>query len=164
MVALTQPTELGTLNTPNEIRVITDHAHARGRTVFLDGALAAEALVVLDPAAVQELPYLRKSQMQLASKMRFVSAQLLALLDGDLAVRLAGHANAMARRLGDAVEAGIADGSLPGVALSQRTQVNAVFATLPAGVADRLRTRFRFYDWDEARGEVRWMCLSLIHI
>jgi threonine aldolase len=33
-----------------------------------------------------------------------------------------------------------------------------VFATLPSGVADRLREHFRFYDWDAARGEVRWMC------
>ena len=33
-----------------------------------------------------------------------------------------------------------------------------MFATLPAGVADRLRESFRFYDWDAARSEVRWMC------
>ena len=83
---------------------------------------------------------------------------LIALFDGDLHLRIAGHANAMARRLSDAVTAGIADGSLPGVALTQNTDVNAVFATLPAGVADRLRRSFRFYDWDPATGEVRWVC------
>ena len=192
VIALTQSTELGTLYTPEEIRAVTEHAHARGMTVFLDGArlanaaaaldlplrafttdagvdmlslggtkngaLAAEALVVLDPTATQGLAYLRKHQMQLASKMRFVSAQLLALFDGDLHLRIARHANAMARRLSDAVQAGVDDGSLPGVALTQRTQVNAVFATLPDGVAERLRQRFRFYDWDAATGEVRWVC------
>ena len=71
----------------------------------------------------------------------------------------ASHANAMARRLRDALDAGIAAGDLPGLAFTQQTQSNGVFATLPAGVADRLRDRgFRFYDWDASRNEVRWMC------
>ncbi|GAB2563005.1 threonine aldolase family protein [Leucobacter ruminantium] len=123
-----------------------------------NGALGAEAIVVLNPDAAPGLIYLRKNQMQLASKMRFVSAQLLALLDGDLFLRNAAHANAMARRLRDGVEAGIAEGSLPGVGFTQPTEANAVFATLPEGVADRLRERFRFYDWDAAKHEVRWVC------
>ena len=80
------------------------------------------------------------------------------IVDGDLYLRNAGRANAMAQRLRDGIEAGIADGSMPGVAFTQETQVNAVFATLPAGIADRLRRRFRFYDWDAAKGEVRWVC------
>ncbi|MFI7484085.1 threonine aldolase family protein [Kocuria sp. M1R5S2] len=123
-----------------------------------NGALGAEAVVVLNDAASEGLVYLRKHQMQLASKMRFVSAQLLALLDGDLYLRTAGHANAMARRLREGIEAGIADGSMEDVTFTQETQVNAVFAALPGGVADRLRQRFRFYDWDSAKGEVRWVC------
>ncbi|MET0296181.1 MAG: threonine aldolase, partial [Microbacterium sp.] len=53
---------------------------------------------------------------------------------------------------------GIADGTIRGVAFTQPTQSNGVFATLPLGVADRLRASFRFYDWDAARSEVRWMC------
>jgi threonine aldolase len=97
--------------------------------------------------------------MQLASKMRFVSAQLIALLEGDLYLRNARHANAMAQRLRSALEAGIADGSIQGVGFTQQTQSNGVFATLPNGVADRLRETFRFYDWDAARNEVRWMRL-----
>ena len=58
----------------------------------------------------------------------------------------------MASRLRAAVE------KIDGVSLTQPTQSNAVFATLPAGVADKLRDKFRFYDWDQATGEVRWMC------
>lgn len=124
-----------------------------------NGALGAEAIVVLNPEASEGLKYLRKFNMQLASKMRFVSAQLIALLDGDLWLRSASHANAMARRLRDGLDAGIAAGELPGLGFTQQTQSNGVFATLPPGVADRLRDRgFRFYDWDAARGEVRWMC------
>ena len=96
--------------------------------------------------------------MQLASKMRFISAQLLALFDGDLYLRSARHANAMAARLRAVIEAGVADGSLAGVEFTQATDANAVFAVLPEGVADRLRARFRFYDWDAARREVRWVC------
>jgi threonine aldolase len=87
-----------------------------------------------------------------------VSAQLIALLEGDLWLRSASHANAMASRLRDALDAGVAAGELHGLGFTQETQSNGVFATLPPGVADRLRERFRFYDWDAARGEVRWMC------
>ena len=123
-----------------------------------NGALGAEAIVVLDATASDGLIYLRKHQMQLASKMRFVSAQLLALLDSDLYLRNARHANAMAARLRSRVEAGIADGSIRGVDFTQETQANAVFARLPTGVADRLRESFRFYDWDASTGEVRWVC------
>jgi threonine aldolase len=123
-----------------------------------NGALGAEAIVVLNPEASEGLKFLRKLNMQLASKMRFVSAQLIALLEGDLWLESASHANAMARRLRDALDAGIAAGELPGLGFTQETQSNGVFATLPAGVADRLRERFRFYDWDASRGEVRWMC------
>ncbi|MFG6402139.1 MULTISPECIES: threonine aldolase family protein [unclassified Microbacterium] len=123
-----------------------------------NGAMIGEAIVVLDPAASEGLTYLRKLNMQLSSKMRFVSAQLIALLEGDLWLRNARHSNAMAQRLRAGVEAGIADGSIRGVELTQPTQANGVFATVPEGVADRLRESFRFYDWDEARREVRWMC------
>jgi len=124
-----------------------------------NGALGAEAIVVLNPEASEGLKYLRKLNMQLASKMRFVSAQLIALLEDDLWLRSASHANAMARRLRDALDAGLAAGDLPGLGFTQETQSNGVFATLPPGVADRLRERgFRFYDWDASRNEVRWMC------
>ena len=123
-----------------------------------NGALAAEAIVVLDPAASEGLTYLRKLDMQLASKMRFVSAQLIALLEGDLWLRNARQANAMAARLRDGVDAGIRSGAVGGVEFTQPTEANGVFATLPPGAAERLRERFGFYDWDARRGEVRWMC------
>jgi threonine aldolase len=95
--------------------------------------------------------------MQLSSKMRFVSAQLIALLEGDLWLRSAAHANSMASKLRQTLEADIASGALSGLEFSQVTAANAVFAVLDNGAADRLRERFRFYDWDRARGEVRWM-------
>ncbi|MCK2030798.1 threonine aldolase family protein [Microbacterium galbinum] len=123
-----------------------------------NGAMLGEAVVVLNPEASDGLIYSRKFNMQLSSKMRFVSAQLIALLEGDLWLRNARHANAMAARLRGEIEQAIASGSITGVAFTQPTQSNGVFATLPDGVADALRESFRFYDWDAARNEVRWMC------
>jgi threonine aldolase len=61
--------------------------------------------------------------------MRFVSAQFVALLEGDLWIRSARHANAMAARLAAAVR------DLPGVTITQPVQANAVFAIVdPADV------------------------------
>jgi threonine aldolase len=185
-VSITQTTELGTCYTPDEVRAIVEHAHARGMKVHMDGArlanaaahlqvplraftrdagvdilsfggtknglLFGEVVVALNPQAASGLVYLRKMNMQLASKMRFLSAQFIALLEGGLWLRSASHANAMAARLRAAVE------TIDGVVPTQKTESNGVFAVLPDGVADRLRESFRFYDWNVAAREVRWMC------
>jgi threonine aldolase len=90
--------------------------------------------------------------------MRFISAQFIALLEGDLWLRNASHANAMALRLRGALEQGVATGEIQGVSFTQATESNAIFAVVPTGVAERLREHFRFYDWNPATGEVRWMC------
>jgi threonine aldolase len=90
--------------------------------------------------------------MQLASKMRYAAAQLDALFAGDLWLRNAAHANAMAQRLAAAVA------GAPGVRIVRPVQANAVFAVLAPEVTERLQERFAFYVWDEATGEVRWMC------
>lgn len=116
------------------------------------GLLYGEAVVVLNPDAATGVDYLRKTFMQLSSKMRFVSVQFEALLSGDLWLRNARRANTMARRLADAVR------DIPGVELARPVEANAVFAVLPRDAAERLRKRFRFYTWDESTGEVRWMC------
>ena len=122
-----------------------------------NGLLGAEAIVALDPDRVEGIVFLRKTMMQLASKMRFVSAQLLALFDGGLGLASAAHANAMAQRLRTALDELLADGAIKGLGFAQATQANAVFAVLDPAVADRLRKHTRFYDWDRATGQVRWM-------
>ncbi len=96
--------------------------------------------------------------MQLSSKMRFVSAAAHRLLTDDLYLARPGTPTPWLLGSAARSRAGIADGSIQGVGFSQETQANGVFATLPAGVADRLREHFRFYDWDASRNEVRWMC------
>ncbi|GLW25251.1 threonine aldolase [Microbispora amethystogenes] len=122
-----------------------------------NGMLFGEAVVVLRPGAVSGLAHLRKQHMQLASKMRFVSAQFIALLDGDLHLRLAGRANEMAARLRAALEERLAAGEMSGLRFSQPTQTNAVFAVLPREAAERIRKRVRFYDSGRLPGEARWM-------
>jgi threonine aldolase len=117
-----------------------------------NGLLGAEAVVFLTPELAEGFLYLRKQSLQLASKMRFLSAQLDALLTDELFLRLAAHANAMAARLAAAVA------EVPGVLITRPVEANAVFATLPPGAAARLQERFAFYVWDERTGEVRWMC------
>lgn len=116
------------------------------------GAMLAEAVVVLSPDRVTGATFLRKQSMQLASKMRFVSAQLLALFEGDLWRRNAEHANAMARRLAE----GVAE--VEGLTLPHEVEANAVFPILARESSERLMESFRFYFWDERTGQVRWMC------
>ena len=83
--------------------------------------------------------------------MRFVAAQFTALLEGDLWLRSAAHANAMAKRLEAQVR------SIDGVEVTQHAEANAVFVRLPQAAIPILQEQFFFYVWDAARGEVRWM-------
>ncbi|MEO6944003.1 MAG: low specificity L-threonine aldolase [Lacisediminihabitans sp.] len=123
-----------------------------------NGLLYGEAVIVLNPDASDGLHFLRKLNMQLASKMRFVSAQLIALLSNNLWLDSAGHANDMAAHLRRSLEHLIEAGAVHNLAFTQKTEANAVFAQLPTDAANRIREQFRFYDWDAAAGEVRWMC------
>ncbi|MFJ4414706.1 threonine aldolase family protein [Streptomyces sp. NPDC088925] len=117
-----------------------------------NGMVFGEAVVVLDPDGIRHMKHLRKLSMQLASKMRFVSAQFEALLADGLWLRSAAHANAMAQRLAAGVR------GIDGVEILYPVQANGVFARLPHEVTERLQKRYRFYYWDEAAGSVRWMC------
>jgi threonine aldolase len=116
-----------------------------------NGLMCGELVVVLNPAAVEGVDYLRKLATQLGSKTRYLAAQFLALLDGELWRRNAETANAMAARLGSGAAA------LPGVELVRPVQANAVFARLPAEAIAALQAEYSFEVWDEAAGEVRWM-------
>lgn len=117
-----------------------------------NGLMLGEAIVVLNPDAVRGMRFLRKAGLQLASKMRYISAQLVTLLEDDLWRRNAEHANAMARRLASAVE------HVPGVQIARPVESNAVFAMLPREFTKRLQQRYLFHLWDAHTGEVRWMC------
>ena len=107
------------------------------------GTLGAEAVVYFHPEDAADFEYRRKKGGHLMSKMRFVSAQLEAYLEGGLWLTAAARANALARTLAD----GLA--SLASVRLPVPVQTNMVFAQMPTGLAQRLRDAgAHFYDWE----------------
>lgn len=107
-----------------------------------NGALCAEAVVFFDAARAQDFERRRKQSGHLWSKMRFVSAQLLAYFDRELWLDNARHANAMATALAEGLK------NLDGASLLQSVDANEVFVALPEGcVAALERQGFGFYRW-----------------
>jgi threonine aldolase len=175
-VSLTQSTELGTVYAPGEIAAIGELARRHGMKVHMDGArfanalaalgcsaaemtwksgvdvlsfgatkngaLAAEAVIFFNEADVRDFEYRRKKSGHLISKMRFVSAQLDAYLEGDLWLANARRANGLAQRLAQ----GLAQSDA--VRIAHPVAANAVFASMPAALAAKLRAAGAlFYDW-----------------
>jgi threonine aldolase len=132
-------------------RELTDGVDVLSFGATKNGGMNADAVVLLRPETASAFPFIRKQGMQLSSKMRFMSAQILALFDDDLWLDNARHSNAMARRLA----AGLDD--IPSVRLYQPVESNAVFATLAPEHIEKLRDRWSFYVWDDAASVVRWM-------
>ena len=122
-----------------------------------NGAMGAEAVVSFLPPDASGLRFIRKQSMQLASKMRFIAAQFVALLTDDLWLRNALQANAMASRLADGVT------KVDGVTLVYPVEANGVFAELPSAATEALQAEYPFYVWDGATGVVRWMCVVRHH-
>jgi len=109
-----------------------------------NGALAAEAIVVFDPALAETIGYRRKRAGHLFSKMRFLSAQLDAYLEDELWLRNARHANAMASRMAS----GLAALDNRGVALVHPVEANELFVRLPEPVRHGLaEDGFLFHGW-----------------
>jgi threonine aldolase len=116
-----------------------------------NGLMGAEAVIFFNPKLAQGFPFIRKQGMQLASKMRFISAQFIALLENDLWLRNAKHSNSMAARLAEQAA------QVPGIKIVRPVQANGVFATLPPEMTARLQKEFEFHVWNDRTGEVRWM-------
>lgn len=117
-----------------------------------NGALGAEAVVLIQPGEGTRLGHLAKQSMQLSSKMRYSAAQFIAMYEGDLWLRSATHANDMAARLARGIE------GLPGVQLVHEQRVNSLFVQLPAHTIKPLQEEFHFYNWIEAESIVRLVC------
>lgn len=122
-----------------------------------NGLMGADAVVVLTPELAEGFLFHRKQAMQLASKMRFLAAQLARLLRDDLWRDNAENANAMARRLADGLR-DVAD-----VDLYHPVDANAIFASLRPDAVAKLQDLYAFHIWDEDRRSterryvVRWM-------
>lgn len=185
VISISQSTELGTIYTQEEIRQITNFAHANGLLVHMDGSrisnavaslntsLAAitkdagvdvlsfggtkdgmmlgDSVVFFNTELAKDFQYIRKQGMQLISKMRFISAQFIALLTDNLWLKNAQHANAMAKLLANEIQ------GIPYIKLSKDVQANAVFAYVEPKLIPLLQEKYFFYVWDEVTSEVRWM-------
>lgn len=116
-----------------------------------NGMMYGEAVIYLNKELARSAPYVRKQVTQLPSKVRFISAQFSALLDDDLWLANARHANDMAKTLYDRTT------GRSGVTLGAPPTVNSVFPILPPTKIEALREWSYFYDWDAANHQVRWM-------
>lgn len=186
VISISQSTELGTVYTTAELKTLCDFAHANDMFVHLDGArisngvaalgvslkeatvdcgvdimsfggtknglMVGEAVLIFNDDLKKHAAYFHKQSAQLFSKNRFIAAQFQALLSNDLWKRMAGHANAMARLLAAEVS------KIDGVTITRSTDANGVFVIIPEYAIAPLQEKYRFYVWDEATLELRWMC------
>jgi threonine aldolase len=117
-----------------------------------NGIMGGEAVVFFNPKLTPDFLFWRKQSMQLASKMRFISVQLAALLTKDLWLENGRHSNRMAKLLEAEVR------QIPQIRIVYPVEANGVFAQVPRESIPRLQDRYFFYVWDEDESVVRWMC------
>ncbi|MEJ0090425.1 MAG: low specificity L-threonine aldolase [Limisphaerales bacterium] len=118
-----------------------------------NGIGVGEAVVFFDCELARDFDYRCKQGGQLASKMRFLSAPWLGMLEDGAWLRHAHHANEMARLL----EAGLK--KIPSVKISFPVQSNAVFARIPKPVEEKLRARgWKFNTGGVTPEDSRLMC------
>ncbi|MDD2897781.1 MAG: low specificity L-threonine aldolase [Desulfuromonadaceae bacterium] len=186
VLSLTQATEVGTLYTPDEIKIASVLARKHGLRVHMDGARFANAVVSLDvsPADItwragvdvlclggakngmavgeavvffdrelaNEFDYRCKQAGQLASKMRFISAPWIGMLEGGTWLKNARHANNCAELLAQHLTA------IDGVSVMYPRQANSVFVEMPERTATALRgAGWHFYSFIGSGG-ARFMC------
>ncbi|HUH53521.1 MAG TPA: beta-eliminating lyase-related protein [Microbacteriaceae bacterium] len=133
-----------------------------------NGAMGAEAIILFNAPPIgasgmrnavsvdhpEPIEFIRKMNLHLASKMRFLSAQLTALFSDGLWLNLATHANSMAKRLRDGLEG-------TGITVTRPTESNSVFVALDSKTASKAQEKFMFYQWQaipNGLNEYRLMC------
>lgn len=116
-----------------------------------NGMMFGEAVCFLRSGLSDNFKYIRKQGMQLASKMRFISAQYIAYFMNNLWERCASHSNAMASLLADKMKL------IGKVKITQPVQSNGVFVIIPKNVAERVMEKYFFYPWNEGISEYRLM-------
>jgi len=117
-----------------------------------NGMMMGEAVIFLNPDLAKSTMYQRKQNAQLASKMRFISAQFSAFFKDDLWLNMAIHSNRMAKLLEKSLL------KFNEIIITQPVEVNAIFAIFPPQIIPLLQEEFPFYVWNEFTYEVRLMC------
>jgi threonine aldolase len=116
-----------------------------------NGMMLGEAICFLKPGLAADFKYIRKQGMQLASKMRFISAQFIAYFRDDLWKKCASHSNAMAGILANRIM------EIKSLKITQPVQSNGVFVIIPKKVAEKVMQQYFFYPWNEKKSEYRLM-------
>ena len=117
-----------------------------------NGAMGSDAVVFFSRRLARDFKFLRKQGLHLASKMRFLSVQLEALLSKGLWRRNARQANRMAALLASKVR------DIPGIEIVHPVDANGVFVRIPRRAIAPLKRKYFFYTWSEEDSVVRWMC------
>jgi threonine aldolase len=117
-----------------------------------NGLMGVEAVVFFRPELAENFMFVRKQAMQLASKMRYLSVQMEALLTNHLWRRNAEHANRMAQLLEQETK------KIPQVRIVYPVEANGVFVQIPRAAIKKIQERYFFYVWSEEEPVVRWMC------
>lgn len=115
-----------------------------------NGCMGVEAVIFFDPEQAWEFELRRKRAAHLFSKHCYLSAQMLAYLEGDLWRRSARQANAKAAQLAEGLRA------VPGAVLSPEPEANMIFATLPRATHQRLKAagaQYGLYDGPLEEGD-----------
>jgi threonine aldolase len=116
-----------------------------------NGLLGAEAVLIFNEALQDDFKFIRKQGMQLAGKMRFLSAQIHAWLKNDVYKQYSKQACGMAKLLAEKLS------EVDGVTITQQVETNAVFVKMPRAAIKAVREKYFFYVWDEHTFECRLM-------
>lgn len=116
-----------------------------------NGMMFGEAVVFFNKSLAKNYKFIRKQGMQLASKMRYISAQFEAMLTDDLYLKNARQSNLMAKKLEEELL------KIPEIKITQKVEANAIFAIVPKSAIEKLLKQYFFYMWDEENSEVRWV-------
>jgi threonine aldolase len=116
-----------------------------------NGMMSGEAICFLQIGLSGDFKYIRKQGMQLASKMRFISAQFIAYFKNDLWKVCASHSNSMSSMLAEKL------GRFEQIKVTQDVQSNGVFVIIPKEIAEKLQKHYFFYPWNEKISEYRLM-------
>ena len=114
-----------------------------------NGMMMGEAVISFRPEITENLQYYRKQSAQLASKLRYLSAQFIPYLENNLWLENALKANISAMRLAEILK------GYPDIKFTQKVESNQLFFTMPAEAAKKLQEKYYFYFWNEDIYEVR---------
>lgn len=117
-----------------------------------NGLMIGEAVVFFKPELAKDFWYIRKQDLHLASKMRYLAAQFLAYLEGDLYLKNAQHANGMAKLLEEKLR------TIAGLEFVAEVQTNGVFIKIPSTILAKLKEKHYFYVPDEETAIIRLIC------